>query len=221
MQYFRTEAIILRRTNYGEADRILSVITPERGKISVIAKGVRRPKSKLAGGLELFAICDLNTVEGKGMAVVTSAQIKHFYGKEILQDYDRMQLAYEVLKQINKASETVTSPEFYDLLRSSLVSLGDLTVENNLINVWFSLNLKSLLGEGLNLETDIKGELLHSDKKYNFDFNSRAFVQIENGDYTGDHIKFLRLVQQYSPPALSKVGGISQILTEVSVLIRD
>lgn len=221
MQYFRTEAIILRRTNYGEADRILSVITPERGKVSVIAKGVRRPKSKLAGGLELFAICDINTVEGKGMAVVTSAQIKHFYGKEILQDYDRMQLAYEILKQINKASETVTSPEFYDLLRSALVSLGDLTVQNDMINVWFRLNLNSLLGEGLNLETDVNGLQLRPDKSYNFDFNLRAFALVESGVYSGDHIKFLRLMQQYSPPAISKVGGINRILSEVSLLIRN
>ena len=50
---YRTEAIILRRTNYGEADRVISLITPDRGKISGIAKGVRKPKSKLAGGLEL------------------------------------------------------------------------------------------------------------------------------------------------------------------------
>lgn len=48
-----TRAIVLRRTNYGETDRILNLLTPE-GKKSVLAKGVRREKSKLAGGIELF-----------------------------------------------------------------------------------------------------------------------------------------------------------------------
>ena len=66
MQVFKTEAIMLRRTNYGEADRIISFITPDRGKLSAIAKGVRKPKSKLAGGLELFAASDITIAEGRG-----------------------------------------------------------------------------------------------------------------------------------------------------------
>ena len=49
----KTLGFVLRRTNYGEADRILNLITPQ-GKISAIAKGVRKPKSKLAGGVEMF-----------------------------------------------------------------------------------------------------------------------------------------------------------------------
>jgi len=53
MKITKTKAIVLRRTNYGEADRIIQFITPV-GKISAIAKGVRREKSRLAGGIELF-----------------------------------------------------------------------------------------------------------------------------------------------------------------------
>ena len=49
----RTKSIVLRRTNYGESDRILNLLT-ENGVISVIAHGVRKEKSKLAGGIELF-----------------------------------------------------------------------------------------------------------------------------------------------------------------------
>lgn len=49
----RTQAIVLRRTNYGESDRILNLLTPE-GKVSVIARGVRKEKSRLAGSIELF-----------------------------------------------------------------------------------------------------------------------------------------------------------------------
>ena len=51
----RTKAIVLRRTDYGEADRILQLLTPS-GKRSVIARGVRKEKSKLAGGIELFSV---------------------------------------------------------------------------------------------------------------------------------------------------------------------
>ena len=54
----RTHAIVLRRTNYGESDRILSLLTPE-GKIAVLARGVRKEKSRLAGGIELFSTDDV------------------------------------------------------------------------------------------------------------------------------------------------------------------
>ena len=65
MKAHRTRAIVLRRTNYGEADRILQLLTPD-GKKSVMARGVRREKSRLAGGIELFAVSDVVIGEGKG-----------------------------------------------------------------------------------------------------------------------------------------------------------
>ena len=64
MKQRKTSAIILRRTNFGEADRILSLLTPE-GKISAIARGVRKQKSKLAGGVEIFALNEVVLIEGK------------------------------------------------------------------------------------------------------------------------------------------------------------
>ena len=79
MRTFRTKAIVLRRTNYGEADRIVQFLTPD-GRRSVMARGVRKEKSKLAGGIELFAISDVVIGEGKGeLGVVTSAKLEHFF----------------------------------------------------------------------------------------------------------------------------------------------
>lgn len=60
----RTRAIVLRRTNYGESDRILNLLTPE-GKVAVLAKGVRKEKSRLAGGIELFSISDVVIHQGR------------------------------------------------------------------------------------------------------------------------------------------------------------
>ena len=58
MKTYRTRAIVLRRTNYGEADRVVQLLTVE-GRRSVMARGVRKEKSKLAGGIELFAVSDV------------------------------------------------------------------------------------------------------------------------------------------------------------------
>lgn len=220
MRFLRTHAIILRRTNYAEADRILSVLTPQKGKLSVIAKGVRRPKSKLAGGLELFSVCDLTIAEGRGdIGVVTGAQIKQFYGS-ILADYDRMQVAYNAIKLVSKATESVGSEEFYKLLEGTLISLNNLEVDLYIIRVWFMLNLEQLIGESINLETDIHGVALKQGEFYNIDYSERVFVAVENGRFSSDHIKFLRLAQQYSPPSLQKIKGAGELAKQLVDLFR-
>ena len=66
MKQISTTGVILSRVNYKEADRILGVITPNYGKVRLMARGVRKIKSKLAGGIELFSISSLNYVNGKG-----------------------------------------------------------------------------------------------------------------------------------------------------------
>jgi DNA repair protein RecO (recombination protein O) len=221
MRPFSAEAAILRRTNYGEADRVISFLTLERGKVSAIAKGVRKPKSKLAGGLELFAICDVTFMEGRGdLLVVTSARMRQFFGN-ILKDYDRMQLAYECIKQINKATETVSEPEFYTLLKNALAWLDDLSLDWRLVELCFRLQLEALLGHGLNLATDRDSAKLQADKTYHYDFGDNAFyIHGEQGRFTSDHIKLLRLASIKTPPVLRQVAGIDDVIDDCLWLMR-
>ena len=58
MKQSRTHGIVLTRVDYGEADRIITMLTPE-GKITLMVRGVRRIKSKLAGGVELFSVSEM------------------------------------------------------------------------------------------------------------------------------------------------------------------
>ncbi len=220
MQTFRTEAIILRRTNYGEADRILNLLTPERGKVSAIAKGVRKPKSKLAGGLELFATCDVTILQGKSdMGTVSSARLEKFYG-DILKDYDRMQLAYELVRLTNKATETVSEPEFYYLLRDSFVYLNELSIDEKIVELWFRLRFAAALGVGLNLASTVRGEALQAEQRYNFDFGDMAFVPHPSGKFGADHIKLLRLSQAKDPAILRQVSGLGDVLDDCLWLVR-
>ncbi|HEV7128894.1 MAG TPA: DNA repair protein RecO [Ktedonobacterales bacterium] len=71
---YDTEAIVLRRTDFGEADRILTLFTPKGGKVRAIAKGVRRTTSRLAGHLEPFARAQLLLATGRDLDIVTQAE---------------------------------------------------------------------------------------------------------------------------------------------------
>src|SRR5262245_16289848 len=71
---YRTEAMIIGRFDLGETDRILTVITPRHGKFRVIAKGIRRPTSRLAAHLELYSQSRLMLAKGRELDVVTGAE---------------------------------------------------------------------------------------------------------------------------------------------------
>ena len=70
----KTEAVVLRSMRYGEADRILHLYTPNRGRVSAIAKGVRRARSRFGGRLEPFFRLNIELHEGRGeLLTVTGA----------------------------------------------------------------------------------------------------------------------------------------------------
>lgn len=213
MRTIRAQAIVLRRTNYGEADRILQLLTPE-GRRSVMARGVRKEKSKLAGGIELFAISDVVLGEGKGdLGILTSAKLVQFY-RHILKEYDRLQFGYQAIKLVTRASDAVDEPEWFDLLAETMAGLDALTIPLPMVQVWFYIRYASLLGHDLNLELDIDGEKLQADRTYRYDSAEQGLRPATNGDLTGDHIKLLRLIASRPLSVLVQVGGVGGLLSE-------
>lgn len=210
----RTQAIVLRRTNYGEADRILQLITPE-GRQDAIARGVRREKSRLAGGIELFAVCDVVVTESKkgGLGILTSARLVHFY-RHILEDYDAMQFAYEATKQVARATETLDEAEWFDVLVGVFAGLDASSVPRQLVETWFYLRIAVLLGAELSLSFDIQGQPLQVDSRYTYDIAEKGLRLDERGELTGDHIKFLRIVNAKPIQAVAQIGGIQDILAD-------
>lgn len=210
----RRRAIVLSRVNYGEADRILQLLTPE-GKIGVIAKSVRREKSKLAGGIELLAVCDVTLHQGKGeLAILTSARLETYFG-HILENYDRLQFAYYVLKDVSKTVDIVNEPEFFDLTEHAFASLNELRIPLAVTEIWYRMQMAILLGVGINLSTDEKGMKLVEDTTYRYDIDANAFVYDPAGSYTSDHIKLLRVVSAQNPAVIVQVNGYEALLDTV------
>lgn len=209
----RTQAIVLRRTNYGEADKIIQFLTPE-GRKAALVRGVRREKSKLAGGVELFCLCDVVFRKGKGdLYAVTSARATTLW-HDILHNYDRLQFAYEVLKHVAQASEAVEDKTFFELLRQALAALNDEAIDIRVIKAWFWLQLAILMGIGANLTTDNNGEKLQAHTNYDFNLGDTAFAAASKGQFTSDHIKLLRILSAQSPAVVQQVNGYKDLIDD-------
>lgn len=188
----KTRGVVLRRTNYGEADRILNVITPE-GKLAVMAKGVRKSRSKLAGGVEMFTLSEYHIHMGRGeLGVLTGAKMVRHYG-EIVKDLARMELSATMLKRVSAVAESSDSADYFKITEQVLSALDD-GVEMGLVEAWFWLNIMRAMGEEANLYRDAGGEKLSADSKYDWLVAEGAFVVNERGEYGANEIKMLRLM---------------------------
>lgn len=214
----KTEGIILRRTNYAEADRILNIITPV-GKVAAIAKGVRKPKSKLAGGVEMFCLSELVVHRGKGeLGIITSARMKKQNG-EIVKDLERMEIAAEMLKKIDKAAEGVGQGEFFEILRQSLEGLNN-GMDLKLVVSWFRLNFKRASGEEMNLYRDNTGEKLAEGQRYDWLGAEEAFVVSENGEAGVNEIKMLRLMATMDLAVVGRIKVNAELIWRIYDIIK-
>jgi len=117
---YRTEAIVLRRKDIGEADRILTLLTPERGKVRVVAKGIRKPRSRKAGHLELFTRTNLLIATGRDLGIVTQAQAVNVH-RPLREDLLRHAYASYAVELMDRFTpEQQESPELYHLLAAML-----------------------------------------------------------------------------------------------------
>jgi DNA repair protein RecO (recombination protein O) len=221
MQQLTTKAIILRRTNYNEADRIISLLSPDYGKLQVMAKGVRRQKSKLAGGIELFSVSEIQFIKGKRtIDTLVSTRLITYYD-HIVQDYDRTQRAYDALKIIQKITEDKGGSEYFAVLDETLQALNQPQLPTILSELSFLVRLLNQFGHLPDFTTDVAGAKLDQAHRYHFDHDQVAFVRHPQGDFDKNHIKVLKLLAHNSPWSLRSVGGIANYCQPLLPIIRS
>jgi len=214
----KVPGIVLRRTNYGEADRILNLITPV-GKVAAIAKGARKEKSKLAGGIEMFSLTNFTIHRGKSeLGVVTSARMEKHYS-EILKDFGRMELMGMILKKISAAAEHTDGGEYFEITRQCMAELNNGT-NVVIVEVWFWLNLMRVSGEEVNLYRDGEGTELVEGVNYEWDVYERAFVKSVNGKYGTNEIKLLRLMTKMDLDVVKKIKIEPDVIERVYDIIK-
>jgi DNA repair protein RecO (recombination protein O) len=86
---YRDEAVVLRTHKLGEADRIITLLTRQHGRVRAVAKGVRKTTSRWGSRLEPFTHVDLQLAEGRNLDTVTQAETLTPFGSRLGLDYER------------------------------------------------------------------------------------------------------------------------------------
>ena len=210
----RTKAIVLRRTNFGEADRIITFLT-EKGIISAIAKGVRKEKSKLAGGVEMFCLSEITVHEGLNnkLSILTSAKMLEHY-QNIVYKLPELELASMIMKKISAVAENTSGPEYFNLLKQILAAL-DAGVNPELVEAWFWFNFAKTGGEQVNLVKDVDGKKLDPFRIYVWDSNELALREQMGGNVGAEEIKIMRLMISSDLKTVSRVNNIAPKLPTI------
>jgi DNA repair protein RecO (recombination protein O) len=140
-----TDAIVLTRFDYGEADRIMTIFTPEHGKIKAIAKGVRRPKSRIGGSIEPLAELRIALARGRTFDVVTQVQVTHPWLR-LRDSLESAATAWYLAELADRSLEERHEAEgLYALLRHAYELLDEGMNPGRLAR-WFEMHLADELG---------------------------------------------------------------------------
>ncbi|UCH33631.1 MAG: DNA repair protein RecO [Armatimonadota bacterium] len=160
---YRVSALVLRQRDLGETDRILALLTRERGKVVAVAKGARRPRSKLAAGAQLFCCSNLQLAAGANLDIVTQCQVREpFYG--LREDLTRLSYASYFADLVDSfVEEQDGSQQLFDLLYAALAQ-AEHSDQLELLARVFELRLLNALGYAPELGACIRcGEELGDD----------------------------------------------------------
>jgi DNA repair protein RecO (recombination protein O) len=122
VQGYRDDGVVLRTQKLGEADRIVTLLTRQNGRVRAVAKGVRRTKSRFGARLEPFTHVDLLIHQGRSLDVITQAEVIRPYGVPLAGDYPRYTAGTAMLE----TAERFTPMEKEPALRQFLLLIGGL-----------------------------------------------------------------------------------------------
>ena len=165
---YRVEAIVLKRTDHGEADRLLTLFSPDLGKLRAIATGARKPSSRKSGHVELFTHTHLLLAKGRQLDVVTQADTLDAF-ISLRDNLERVGYAYYLAELVDRFSEEGDAASrggtrtdlksslprddaaeenraVFDLLLHSLAALGDAMSNPELLARFFELRLLQYVG---------------------------------------------------------------------------
>jgi len=170
MNNFVTDAINLKSYNLSEADKIIVMYSKDKGLIKGVAKGVKKPKSKLGARMDLLVANKLMLYKGKNMDTICQAEALNTFNK-IRQNMDKIFYSMYISEVVNNfgVEEDPCSKEVYELLYKALekISNAENKIEILISALKFQLKMMQISGFGIELETCLCcGEHVNSEKMY-------------------------------------------------------
>ncbi len=152
--HYRTQGFVLKKTDLREADQVFDIFTKDFGKLEILGRAIRKIKSKLRSGADLFYLSEVEFIQGKTYKTLTDAiTIEKF--KNIRNDLEKLKAAYkiaEVADSLIKGQER--DEQIWNLLDEVFEKLNNyslLTTSYSLIYYYFVWNLLSILGYQIDL----------------------------------------------------------------------
>ncbi len=225
---YTTEAIVLSRFDLGEADRVLTLITPGVGKLKAIAKGVRRPTSRLGGSLEPFAELTVALARGRTFDVVTQVSVGHAW-LHLRDSLEGAATAWYLAELADRSLEERHAAEpLYALLRRAY-ELLDVGMAAGRVARWYEMHLLDELGSRPEVDRCVECDrVLESDERFRWVPPLGGVVcQRCPGpphDRTGLSLEALKLVKAYQRldvEALAELRLAPAVEREVEVALRE
>jgi DNA repair protein RecO (recombination protein O) len=223
---YNTEAVVIHRSKLGEADYILTLYTPHLGKLSAVAKGVRRPKSKMGGHVELLTHSQVLLARGRNLDTLTQCQTLHSF-LSLREDLERVSRGLYVAELVHRFTEEhLENYPLFQLLVGTLDWLGLLRA-GTLALRYFEVRLLDVLGYRPQLSTCVGcGSKLEPTLNF-FSSASGGVLCPDCGPgepkartLSVAALKVLRLLQGADRDLASRVRMDAQLSLELKLLLR-
>ncbi len=155
MPLYRDEAIVLHTHKLGEADRIITLLTREHGKVRAVAKGVRRTTSRIGARLEPFMRVDVQLYQGRSLDTITQVATLDAYARVMIDDYELYTTGTAMLEAAERlnAAEGEPSLQQYWLLSSAVRALASRTHSAELVLDSYLLRALAVAGYAPSFES--------------------------------------------------------------------
>ena len=223
MSIYKTCGIILKRSNFGEADRLLTIFTEGKGKIKVIAKGVRKQNSRLGGHLELFCLTNLVIAEGRNLDIVTEAEIIESY-INVRNNLEKANATYYLAEIVDKlTAEYESHDDVFNLLKITIDRINE--NKKNLSLPYFEINLLKSIGYEPELGKCLKCQKAPEPKDNSFDLAEGGLVCGNCGGFaekiSDEAVKILRLFLSAEISILDRLKLGASLVEEIESTTKN
>lgn len=206
----RTPAIILRRRDLGEADRLLTILTPDHGKFDVVAHGARKPKSRKTGHVELFARTDMLVNRRREPGTVTQVELMEPY-LPIREDLTRGAYASYVVELLDRFTQVGDEdmPTLFGLLNATLTRLCA-EPDPRLVTRYFEMRLMDLVGFRPELNECVvsRDDIQPQDQFFSFEGGGVVSPEYASSNLARISLNTLKLMRHMQRSGYQQVGSL-------------